>query len=139
MGGGLAPWVCGCFLVAAQPESSATRKQWSGYAAARISSRLNGRTSKFGWLQASATKLSSLSITFANPATIRIDSPPDRNILEVPTLRHCRSNVSPIPEVGCPACFRASDNRCGAGVICPAYLQSIGALSNDSIPYLGSQ
>jgi hypothetical protein len=29
-------------------------------------------TSKFGWLQASATKVSSLSITSANPATIRI-------------------------------------------------------------------
>jgi hypothetical protein len=49
------PWACGCFFVAAPAESSATRKQWSGYAAARISSRLNGRTSKFGWLQAPAT------------------------------------------------------------------------------------
>ena len=43
-----------------------------GYAASRISSILNGRTKQFGWLQASATKVSSLSITSTNPATIRI-------------------------------------------------------------------
>ena len=43
------------------------------YAASRISSNLNGKTSKFGWLQAPATTKSSLSITSANPATIRID------------------------------------------------------------------
>jgi hypothetical protein len=46
-----------------------------GYAAGRISSRLNGSTSKFGWLQASATKISFLSPTSANPATIRICMP----------------------------------------------------------------
>jgi len=46
-----------------------------GYAAGRISSRLNGSTGKFGWLQAPATKIPSLSITSANPATIRICMP----------------------------------------------------------------
>jgi len=30
----------------------------------------NGRTKQFGWLQAAATKVSSLSITSANPSTI---------------------------------------------------------------------
>src|SRR5207245_4294859 len=46
----------------------------TGYAAVRISSRLNGSTNKFRWLQAAATKVSSLSIASANPATIRICS-----------------------------------------------------------------
>jgi hypothetical protein len=40
--------------------------------ATRISFIRNGRTNKFGWLQAVATKVVSISITFANPATIRI-------------------------------------------------------------------
>src|SRR6267378_1145549 len=44
----------------------------AAYAASRISSNLKGTTKQFGWLQASATKVSSLSITSANPATIRI-------------------------------------------------------------------
>jgi hypothetical protein len=42
------------------------------YAAARMSSQLNGSTNKFGWLQASATKDSSLSITSPKLATIRM-------------------------------------------------------------------
>jgi len=37
-----------------------------GYAASRISSNLKGSTKQFGWLQAAATKLSSISITSAN-------------------------------------------------------------------------
>jgi hypothetical protein len=44
----------------------------AGYAASRINSALKGITKQFGWLQAAATKVSSLSITSANPATIRI-------------------------------------------------------------------
>ena len=35
-----------------------------------------------------------------------------------------RSSFSPIQEVGCTACFRVSDTRCGACVILPAFLQS---------------
>ncbi len=42
----------------------------------RISSNLKGNTKQFGWLQATATKASSPSITSANPATVRIDNPP---------------------------------------------------------------
>jgi hypothetical protein len=34
------------------------------------------------------------------------------------------SSFSPIQEVGCTACFRVSDTRCGACVILPAFLQS---------------
>jgi hypothetical protein len=45
-----------------------------GYAAGRISSRLNGSTSKFGWLQASATKNYSAQMSSESPATIRIDT-----------------------------------------------------------------
>src|SRR6266852_5461541 len=52
-------------------ESSVFR-MGSFYAANWISSNLKGSTKQFGWLQASATKVSSLSITSANPATIRI-------------------------------------------------------------------
>jgi len=44
----------------------------AAYAASRISSTLKGSTKQFGWLQAVATKVFSLSITSANPATIRI-------------------------------------------------------------------
>jgi len=44
----------------------------AAYAASRISSNLKGTTKQFGWLQASATKVSSLSTTSTNPATIRI-------------------------------------------------------------------
>src|ERR1700687_1811020 len=44
----------------------------AGYAASRISSNLKGSTKQFGWLQAAATKVSSVSITSASPATIRI-------------------------------------------------------------------
>ena len=40
----------------------------AAYAASRISSTLKGSTKQFGWLQAAATKVSSLSITSANPA-----------------------------------------------------------------------
>jgi hypothetical protein len=40
----------------------------AAYAASRTSSTLKGSTKQFGWLQASATKASSLSITSANPA-----------------------------------------------------------------------
>jgi hypothetical protein len=43
-------------------------------AAARISSNLKASTKQFGWLQAPATKKFFLSITSANPATIRIDN-----------------------------------------------------------------
>jgi hypothetical protein len=50
------------------------------HAASRISSNLNGRTKKFGWLQAAATKDSSLSITSTNPATILIPSSVGREI-----------------------------------------------------------
>jgi hypothetical protein len=35
-----------------------------------------------------------------------------------------RSSFSPIQEVGCTACFRVSDTRCGTCVIFPAFLQS---------------
>jgi hypothetical protein len=38
----------------------------AAYAASRISSTLKSSTKQFGWLQASATKVSSLSITSAN-------------------------------------------------------------------------
>jgi hypothetical protein len=38
----------------------------AAYAASRISSTLKGSTKQFGWLQATATKASSLSITSAN-------------------------------------------------------------------------
>jgi hypothetical protein len=44
----------------------------AGYAASRISSNLKGTTKQFGWLQAAATKDSSLAITSTDPATIRI-------------------------------------------------------------------
>jgi hypothetical protein len=81
--------LCRAFFVAAPAESSATRKQWSGYAAARIS-RLNGRTSKFGWLQASATRNYSSAISSEHPATIRIDSRPPQ-YLDVASLRRRRS------------------------------------------------
>jgi hypothetical protein len=54
------------------PEAIGTPAFDAGYATSRISSILNGRTKQFGWLQASATKVSSLSITSVNPATIRI-------------------------------------------------------------------
>jgi len=40
----------------------------AAYAAQRINSARNGMTSKFGWLQAVATKVVFISITFANPA-----------------------------------------------------------------------
>jgi len=46
----------------------------AAYAAGRISSNLKGSTKQFGWLQASATKLSFLSTASTNPATIRIDN-----------------------------------------------------------------
>ena len=35
-----------------------------------------------------------------------------------------RSGFGPIQEVGCTACFRVSDTRCGTCVILPAFLQS---------------
>jgi hypothetical protein len=38
----------------------------AAYAASRISSMLKGNTKQFGWLQAAATKRSSLSVTSAN-------------------------------------------------------------------------
>jgi hypothetical protein len=41
----------------------------AGYAASRISFNLKGCNKQFGWLQASATNVSSLSIISANPAT----------------------------------------------------------------------
>jgi hypothetical protein len=41
----------------------------AAYAAKRIDSKLKGNTKQFGWLQAAAAKVSSLSITSANPAT----------------------------------------------------------------------
>src|SRR5258705_6276471 len=47
-------------------ESSVFR-MGSFYAANWISSTLKGSTKQFGWLQASATKVHSLSITSANP------------------------------------------------------------------------
>ena len=59
------------WVPATQKQTGNRKTSVMGYAAGRISSRLNGSTSKFGWLQAAATKVSSLSITSANPATIR--------------------------------------------------------------------
>ena len=61
----------------------------AGYAATRFSSNLNRRTSKFGWLQATA-------------AIVNNDF---------------RSNFSPIQEGGCTECSRVSDTRCGTCVI----------------------
>jgi hypothetical protein len=71
----------------------------AAYAASRISSTLKGSTKQFGWLQASATKVASLSNTSANPATIRIcisqrrfetvafkDSSSDLSVLDVSLL-----------------------------------------------------
>jgi hypothetical protein len=46
-----------------------------GYAASRISSNLEDSNKQFGWLQDAATRVSCLSITSANPATIRICIP----------------------------------------------------------------
>src|SRR5260370_10199980 len=43
------------------------------YAAQRINSARNGMTSKFGWLQASATRNCSAALSSECPATIRID------------------------------------------------------------------
>jgi hypothetical protein len=59
-----------------------------GYAATRISPNLNGTTKQFGWLQASATRNYSAAISSAYPATIRIDSPPYRNIVETSSVGH---------------------------------------------------
>ena len=55
--------------------AAAPLRMASDYAAGRTRSRLNGKTNKFGWLLACATKASSLSITSPNPATIRICMP----------------------------------------------------------------
>jgi hypothetical protein len=68
-----------------------------GYAtctAGRISSNRKGSTKQFGWLQASATTNYSASISFEYPATIRIDSPPYRNIVEAPTVGHSEGRDS---------------------------------------------
>jgi hypothetical protein len=43
------------FRVVGYPEAAVNLWPCGGYAASRISSNLNGRTSKFGWLQAPAT------------------------------------------------------------------------------------
>jgi len=56
----------GCFGCRLSPS------QRVSYAAQRINSARNGMTSKFGWLQASATRLRSVSITSVDPATIRM-------------------------------------------------------------------
>src|SRR6202049_1382048 len=66
------------WIVGNRSEPGTSRNAACGYAARRISSNLKGSTKQFGWLQASATKVSSLSITSANPATIRIDDPAGR-------------------------------------------------------------
>jgi hypothetical protein len=57
------------------PLRAATNSECVNCAAARTNSKLNGMTSKFGWLQAPATKISFLSIISVNPATIRICMP----------------------------------------------------------------
>ena len=63
------------WIVGNRSEPGTSRNAACGYAARRISSNLKGSTKQFGWLQASATKISFLSPTSANPATIRICIP----------------------------------------------------------------
>ncbi len=77
----------------------------AAYAASRISSTLKGSTKQFGWLQAPATKISFLSATSANPATIRIDNfdfPSWQTIKKGDNFRITRSE----PPIGIVADFR---------------------------------
>jgi hypothetical protein len=78
----------------------------ASYAASRISSNLKGSTKQFGWLQASATKNYSATISSEYTATIRIDKNEDRT----PCLsrrRRSRVRVSSLPPhyVGPPSFF----------------------------------
>ena len=66
-----------------------------------------GSTKQFGWLQASATNVSSLSITSANPATIRTCMRQKMEIREscVQALfrgrsQNCRQARTPLPTTG---------------------------------------
>jgi hypothetical protein len=50
-------------------------------------------TSKFGWLQASATKVASLSVTSANPATIRICVPRLKTLPAISAFQPARTHA----------------------------------------------